>query len=395
MIIDKHFLAQYSPIPSNYDVANILPYVSVAEKIWVIPIIGYDFYMELDEQVNAPSGGTLTPENATLLTDGGLWQYLSFSTLLEALPFVWTRLTEAGIQLGKSDNSDSVSLKDLTLIQNHIRNQVEVQKEFVIKYLCSHTESFPLFDTSVCPDCGCGCNKNKGGLFSPNPKHSLYKPTKGCVSPTTVSSTSSSVDLSNYYTKSETDELIDEKIESAITSGIDLDNYWTSAQTEQAITQAISGKADASVVSALTEEVAANSYNIGELQDAIGDMALDSEVVHKGLTETITGDKTFSSDTTFNGAVTLLGQEAVIIGGESLEDILQEKLDVTAYTPTDLSEYWTSAQTSSAITSAVSGKADTSSLEAVAFTGDYDDLYNKPSIPRFELNNGILNIIVP
>lgn len=397
MLFDKttqQYLKKYSPVPSNYDVSNLLPYVSIAEKIWVIPIIGNDLYQEIDEQLHTPSGGTLSPENATLLTEsGGLWQYLAFATLLEGLPFIWVSLTEAGLQLGKSDNSDSVSLKDLTLIQTHIRNQVIIQRELLVKYLCSHTDSFPLFDTSVCPDCQCSCG-NKGAKLYSAPKP-IYKPTKGCVGTSIVTTSSSSVDLSNYYTKDETNAIIDNKIESAITSGIDLDNYWTSAQTEQAITQAISGKADASVVSALTEEVAANSYNIGELQDAIGDMALDSEVVHKGLTETITGNKTFSSDTTFNGAVTLLGEEAVIIGNESLEDILQEKLDVTAYTPTDLSEYWTSAQTSSAITSAVSGKADTSSLEAVAFTGDYDDLYNKPSIPRFELNNGILNIIVP
>lgn len=215
MLFDKttqQYLKKYSPVPSNYDVTNLLPYVSIAEKIWVIPIIGNDLYQEIDEQLHTPSGGTLTPENATLLTEsGGLWQYLAFATLLEGLPFIWVSLTEAGLQLGKSDNSDSVSLKDLTLIQTHIRNQVIIQRELLVKYLCSHTDSFPLFDTSVCPDCQCSCG-NKGAKLYSTPKP-VYKPTKGCVSSTMVSSTSSSVDLSNYYTKSETDELIDEKID--------------------------------------------------------------------------------------------------------------------------------------------------------------------------------------
>lgn len=52
-------------------------------------------------------------------------------------------------------------------------------------------------------------------------------------------------DMSNYYTKDETDEAIQEAI-----SGISLDGYWTSAQTEDAISAATSGKADAANVTA-------------------------------------------------------------------------------------------------------------------------------------------------
>ena len=45
-----------------------------------------------------------------------------------------------------------------------------------------------------------------------------------------------------------------------------------------------------------------------------------------------------------------------------LNDSIDEKLDASAYTPTDLSEYWTSAQTETAISNATSGKADTSAV---------------------------------
>lgn len=364
MLFDKNtqqYLKKYSPVPSNYDVSNLLPYVSIAEKIWVIPIIGNDLYQEIDEQLHTPSGGTLSPENATLLTEsGGLWQYLAFATLLEGLPFIWVSLTEAGLQLGKSDNSDSVSLKDLTLIQTHIRNQVIIQRELLVKYLCSHTDSFPLFDTSVCPDCQCSCG-NKGAKLYSAPKP-IYKPTKGCVGTSIVTPSSSSVDLSNYYTKDETNAIIDEKIESAITSGIDLDNYWTSAQTQSAIDAATSGKTSReyvdSEIQSIWNWVDPMNEEIQGLQAAMEDKADNSEVVHKSGDETITGNKTFS------GVVTMLGQEAVIIGNASLEDILQEKLDVTAYTPTDLSDYYTKEQVDSAISSSVS-----SCITGVSFNG--------------------------
>lgn len=43
----------------------------------------------------------------------------------------------------------------------------------------------------------------------------------------------------------------------------------------------------------------------------------------------------------------------------ALTDLHENKLDVSAYTPTDLSQYWTSAQTEAAISTATSGKQDT------------------------------------
>ena len=51
MLINKKYLAQYSPLPVNYDVANLIPYVNVAEKIWIVKTIGQELYDELDKQV--------------------------------------------------------------------------------------------------------------------------------------------------------------------------------------------------------------------------------------------------------------------------------------------------------------------------------------------------------
>lgn len=178
MLINKKYLSEYSPLPKNYDVANLMPYVNVAEKIWVVDLVGIEFYLELSEQVQK---NELSEENATLLTEGGLWQYLAYATLYEGLPFIWARITEAGIQLGKSDNSDSIDIKDLTVFQQHLRNQVEVLKEQLIKWLCTHAESFPLFDTCQCDECGCGCGKD-ASLKYPNPQRIIYGTPRHCTS---------------------------------------------------------------------------------------------------------------------------------------------------------------------------------------------------------------------
>ena len=169
MIINEKYLKQYSPIPLNYNIAEVKNYIGVAEKIWVRPIIGTDLFDEIEEQV---TNNTVSDENATLLTEGGLWQYLSFATVYEALPIIWGHISEVGITKGKSDNSDSLSLKDITYMQQHLRSQVEVLKDQLKKWLCEHRTFFPKMD---CCGCGCSCcNQGEGKLNTPNAYKQLY-----------------------------------------------------------------------------------------------------------------------------------------------------------------------------------------------------------------------------
>lgn len=171
MIINEKYFKEYSPIPLNFDWKEMTNYVAIAEAIWVKPLIGDDFYDELQEQVE---NDELTDENATLLTDGGLWRYLAFATCLEGLAFLWTNISEVGITLGKSDNSDSVTLKDLTYVEANLRRQVEILKEQLYKFLSSHQSSFPLWDKC---ECECSCF-GRPRLKTPNAYHQLYRTRK-------------------------------------------------------------------------------------------------------------------------------------------------------------------------------------------------------------------------
>lgn len=169
MIINEKYMKQYSPIPLNYNMAEVKNYIPVAEKIWVIPLIGSDLFDEINDQV---ANNTVSETNATLLTEGGLWQYLAFATVYEALPMIWSHISEVGVTKGKSDNSDSLDLKDMTYVSQHLRNQVEVLKDQLKKWICEHNESFPLADV-----CACGCNSccdHNAKLNRPNPEFLVY-----------------------------------------------------------------------------------------------------------------------------------------------------------------------------------------------------------------------------
>ena len=158
----------------NYNLKELHNYIKLAETIWLEPIIGNDYYEELLQQVK---DNTLTDENSTALVEA-IWPYLGFAVALESLPVMWAHISEVGITKGKSDNSDSLDLKDMTYFQNHLRAQVEARKDYCKKWLCERIDSFPLVD---CCCCGCSCCNNNAKLNKPNPYQQLYSPPRKCV----------------------------------------------------------------------------------------------------------------------------------------------------------------------------------------------------------------------
>ena len=174
-IINEKYFKIFSPIPINYNMAELKNYISVAQEIWVRPLIGTELLDEIEHQVEI---NQVSDTNSTLLTEGKLWQYLAYATCLEGLGFIWAHFSEVGITVADSDTSKSITLKDLTYIEAHLRRQVEFLKDSVKNWLCEHQESFPLMD---CCACGCSCCGSIAKLNAPNPQYQVYKPFKRCT----------------------------------------------------------------------------------------------------------------------------------------------------------------------------------------------------------------------
>ena len=171
-IINRKWLKEVSPYPLNYDTKEIENYIKLGEDIWLVPIIGREWYDELVDEV---SRNELSEENSTALVEA-IYPYLGFAICYEALPMTWAHINEVGITKGKSDNADSLSLKDITYIQNHIRNQVEVRKEYLIKWLMEHSEYFPKVW-----GCECECSCRMSGGKNPNKNQQLYSTYRECT----------------------------------------------------------------------------------------------------------------------------------------------------------------------------------------------------------------------
>ena len=175
MLINKQLLKTYSPFPLNYDLTEVMQYVDVTEKIWIVKTIGYAQYDELCEQVKE---NNLTPENATLLVEA-IYPYLGFAVAYESLPLCWASISEIGVVLGHSDTSDSLSLKDMTYVSDHLRRQVEVRKDYAIHWINDHIEYYPLI--AQCNGCDCSCCGDNSKLHSPNKMQQLFSPRRRCT----------------------------------------------------------------------------------------------------------------------------------------------------------------------------------------------------------------------
>ena len=174
MIITSELLKKYSIIPFNYNMDEVMLYVNLAEQLWVQPLIGQSMYEEINAQV---ATNTVSPENATLLVNGGLYQYLSCAVLLQFLPNAYLKISEVGITKTHSDNSESATLEDITYLQSHLRSELETRKRALINWIEEHIASYPKFEPEE-QFCGCKAKKDTCGctvgLVNPQPMQLVY-----------------------------------------------------------------------------------------------------------------------------------------------------------------------------------------------------------------------------
>lgn len=153
-IINFQYFKAYSPIPVNFNLEEVRPFFNVAEELWLVPLLGNALYDELLDQVQR---NEVTELNSTLLIK--LYPYLSFCICYESLAFIGYHFSETGITAGFSQNSRSVNINDMNYISSTLRNQIELMKKILRKFLNDNAELYPKY----CPDntpCDCECNSD-------------------------------------------------------------------------------------------------------------------------------------------------------------------------------------------------------------------------------------------
>lgn len=173
MLLNRKILSQYSPFPSQYDLTETMQYVDLSEKIHIIPLIGNAMYEELQQEVK---NNNLTPENATLLVEA-IYPLLGFAVAYESLPLTWASISEIGVVKGHSDNSESLSLKDMTYVSEHLKRQIQARGDYALEWIKDRIEYYPLI--AQCTSCRCSCQPKE--LYKPQSFKQLYSPRRRCT----------------------------------------------------------------------------------------------------------------------------------------------------------------------------------------------------------------------
>lgn len=177
--------------------------------------------------------------------------------------------------------------------------------------------------------------------------------------------------LEDYYTKDEIDAAFDSvnnelanKLDASAYTPTDLSQYWTSAETAAVIED--------------NEYVISKAIN--ELKDTKQDALVSGENIKTINGISLVGDGDIQIGT---GGTTDLSNYYT---KSETNDLLNDKLDASAYTPTDLSGYWTSGETQDAINAATSGIPSSQTIEGLrsdinALSGDvYTNYYTKSQV---------------
>lgn len=166
-LISESLFKLHSPITSNTDITDFIPYISIVQELYLSDILGEPLMAELKEQVQ---NNALTQENSDLIIK--IAPALSYYTVYQALPFHWAAIVNKGITIRDSENSKGVDIKDIAQLRRWIKDDAETLIDQLIKYLCKCKPNYPLWkpDRECCKEVineGTNDRKFESGFYFP------------------------------------------------------------------------------------------------------------------------------------------------------------------------------------------------------------------------------------
>lgn len=146
LFITEAEIKSNTAIQNNVDVSLITPYIETAQLLHIQPILCEDLYNDLVTNISA---GTISSDYQTLL-DEYIQPALSNWVFYEALPFLYVRITNKGLLLKSSDNSESVDVQTYNMLRENVKDIAQYQTKRLQKFLIDNRSLYPLY---ICDDC--------------------------------------------------------------------------------------------------------------------------------------------------------------------------------------------------------------------------------------------------
>jgi hypothetical protein len=138
--VEEQFIKTKTHITQNVDAKDLAPFIPLAVKTYIQPILGYRFTEDLLTKFNA---GTTTAEEDELI------EFIQFVTAFyaayDAVPNISFRISNKGIQSQSGDYSASEGIQAVEYIRNNILKFAKVHEGNMRAFLELNKAEFPLY----------------------------------------------------------------------------------------------------------------------------------------------------------------------------------------------------------------------------------------------------------
>ncbi len=123
----------------------IMPYILLAQDMYILPILGTDLDAKLKAEIEA---GTLANEYKTLVTDYIQKALVQFA-FSELAPFMRLRFSNNSIVvMGSTEQSSSATYDDIKPLIDRAKDAGEFYRQRTIDYISNNTASFPEYSSN-------------------------------------------------------------------------------------------------------------------------------------------------------------------------------------------------------------------------------------------------------
>lgn len=164
VLINEALFTENSPIKEGTIITKFVPYIGIAQKIYIERILGKPLTKELKAQIKKASqenatGEEITKDNQALILT--LAPALSFYAVYQGIPFHWAAIVNKGITVQESENSKAVDVKDIAQLRRWIKDDAEELANDLIRFLRDNRDKYPLWQP------GSDCTDKKGSEANP------------------------------------------------------------------------------------------------------------------------------------------------------------------------------------------------------------------------------------
>jgi hypothetical protein len=146
LLVSETKLKAFTTLHQNTDMALLTPMIYLSQEIHLQPVIGtrgYNYYQDLVKQVQL-SGGTMSQADRIML-DEYIAGVLTWAAYYEALPEVWARKSNKGIQVGSSEQSNAVDLKTMQYYRDNAMGKYQFYLQRLLDRVQSYSGDYPWF----------------------------------------------------------------------------------------------------------------------------------------------------------------------------------------------------------------------------------------------------------